>query len=996
MLHGGDNFMRNNLIYIIIFSISLIPLDYLTAFSTQTFSTQSGYGGSFAELNHEQESSFLLSKITFESDVPLSEQEFFYLTGLKASSFITKKKIDLAYKQLMIKRRFTAIDIDCSDYDTGKHIHFKLLGNWIVDKLSFSGITFGKQKYTALYAQHPGDTFDSTVHEESIKAIKKELRNEGYFDCTVVDELLYSKKSKSITINIKVKRKKSFRITDVNFELIGTEIAPKQKERLPFVATSSTSESVVGLTKNIEYLTHLLSSKYKKPLLDIQYTKKKINKQIAKIRELLKRQGFFNSRIIMSRTIDHRVKTVALVIKIYLGKRKIIKFEGNTLFTEDTIKKEFLGEDQPDWLFSPDIITEQILHEYYKKGFWHTSMNYKKYGSVGFLFKIKEGSPVIINSVEVTEAKTGLPEAATFFWDELLKHRTFDQEILETCMGKLKNFYLSHGFWDFKIIEQRFMRNKKTGMYTIQLSISKEKQRFWGGFEVEGFKELETAEFFKKYTLQTTELVPFNSNWLQEQRVFLMSHFQKKGYWYVDVQPELLIFPVEHIDKPNAIKIVVRWKIHLGKRVKFGKVIVRGNTKLSFKRIMKELKFKKGDVWSREKLDLTRKKLKRLDLFKSIQLQPHQLASRKSHKPVILTLIDDDPVELRLRAGYFLTSKNFLFKRQSTPKFGASLVVKNPTNRADKLSVNADWTRFDKNLNFAYQQPSPFDFTSAMGQFKGFANKYVQPVQVGESGSAYEATQYGFLFGLSDEYKQDYHWGLNIGNEWLRTTRVRGNLNLDPAYINKTLPYFFIEPTLIIDKLDDRVNTKKGTLGFYSLKTMFPENKGDISARLMIDQSAFYPVYNDVILAARIRFGHIFRRRFDHIMPSERFYLGGPYSVRGYEKDALPPLGKSIKIEDGKPKTIYTIQGGSSMINGNLELRFPLYKSLGMVLFQDVGALSQSGLPGFKGTWFPSSGFGLRYKTPIGAFRFDIGWKWKTKLPGESSYTWYLTLGEAF
>lgn len=84
------------------------------------------------------------------------------------------------------------------------------------------------------------------------------------------------------------------------------------------------------------------------------------------------------------------------------------------------------------------------------------------------------------------------------------------------------------------------------------------------------------------------------------------------------------------------------------------------------------------------------------------------------------------------------------------------------------------------------------------------------------------------------------------------------------------------------------------------------------------------------------------------------------------------------------------------MINGNLEARFPIYKSFKGVIFQDIGVLSQSGFSGFKGKWYPSSGFGFRYKTPIGPLRFDIGWKWKKRLKGDTPYAWYLTLGEAF
>ena len=131
-------------------------------------------------------------------------------------------------------------------------------------------------------------------------------------------------------------------------------------------------------------------------------------------------------------------------------------------------------------------------------------------------------------------------------------------------------------------------------------------------------------------------------------------------------------------------------------------------------------------------------------------------------------------------------------------------------------------------------------------------------------------------------------------------------------------------------------------------------------------------------------------------MPIERFYLGGPYSVRGYEKDALPPFGEASTIKDGKEHKEFTIQGGGSMVNTNLELRFPLVKNFNFVLFQDVGALSQKGFLGFKETWHPSSGFGIRYKTPVGALRFDIGWKWKKRIADDSPYAWHLTFGEAF
>lgn len=92
------------------------------------------------------------------------------------------------------------------------------------------------------------------------------------------------------------------------------------------------------------------------------------------------------------------------------------------------------------------------------------------------------------------------------------------------------------------------------------------------------------------------------------------------------------------------------------------------------------------------------------------------------------------------------------------------------------------------------------------------------------------------------------------------------------------------------------------------------------------------------------------------------------------------------------------------MMNGNMELRFPLYNNLGGILFVDIGMLSGELLPV---TVLPhhmmgAIGCGLRFNTVIGPLRFDIGWKLKrdtttTGIPvHDRRYAWFMTLGHAF
>lgn len=941
-------------------------------------------------LKLDKKDSFVLNKLSIEVDIPFTIDEFCNLTELYPNQKCTADNLAKACKFLSYKKRFNEIDLLIIDCEQGKNIHFKLKAMWMIKKVDCYGILFGKQHYMSHYTQQCGDIFDVQLHEESIKEIKNLLNNEGYFNHTVADELIYSKKYKTIKIRIHLTRNKEFKINQVfcNFNKPSQEI-----------------------NYDLNRLAHTLKKKFCQQLLYRRYTKDRVTKQMEKIRNYLKKKSFSNARITFTKSIDKINGTISLTFSITLGKRKAISISGNRYFSTKEIQEEIIGSDEPDWLFAPDIITEQIMYAYHKKGFWNTDVLYKKSDQSEYLFIINEGSPTIIDDIQIKDDNEILQHDIKLFWPELTIDKQYDLNKLEIGIERLKNYYYSQGFWDFSIIGKRFFKNQDTNKHNIRILASRGVQRFWGGLTIESHKDLESINFFKKYTRQDPhEPIPFNYNWLAQQRFFLINHFQNEGYWYVDVQPA---FKSIYLDE-KKVKIFVNWEISKGECVKFGKLIFRGDSKLPFKRILKEIKFKEDELWQQEKIDLTRKKLKRLDIFKTVQITPTKLAKHATKKPIIISLIDDDPAEIRLRLGYFLTSKNFLFKRESTPKIGASLAIKNPTNNADKLLIDIDWTRFERKTNFDYQQPSFFGLPLT-GKIKGYSNKYTHPVRIGSSSSAYEAIQNGFLAGINDEYKEDFFWGINIGNEWIRTSRVRGFINLDQKLIDKTLPFFFIEPSILIDKLDNRIDPQNGTLTFASLKAMIPENNGSIFARLIFEQSFFYPIIkNKIIFAGRLRLGHIFRRSFNQIMPTERFYLGGPYSVRGYEKDSIPPIGVTEKDQSGKiineytiknendfklDKSIsreYTIQGGSTMLNGNIEIRFPVFNQLGAVIFQDIGILSQTGFLGISNTWFPTSGFGIRYKTPIGAIRFDIGWKWKHRLPGDSSYAWYLTIGEAF
>ncbi len=123
---------------------------------------------------------------------------------------------------------------------------------------------------------------------------------------------------------------------------------------------------------------------------------------------------------------------------------------------------------------------------------------------------------------------------------------------------------------------------------------------------------------------------------------------------------------------------------------------------------------------------------------------------------------------------------------------------------------------------------------------------------------------------------------------------------------------------------------------------------------------------------------------------SERFFAGGNTTVRGVAEDTL-----------GTPATLISgfATGGGSLLILNGELRYSLWKSLAAVTFVDAGnvySLSSS----FQPTNLqPAVGIGLRYKSPIGPIRVDLGFNLNRRVLGtqrESLTVISFGIGQAF
>lgn len=133
--------------------------------------------------------------------------------------------------------------------------------------------------------------------------------------------------------------------------------------------------------------------------------------------------------------------------------------------------------------------------------------------------------------------------------------------------------------------------------------------------------------------------------------------------------------------------------------------------------------------------------------------------------------------------------------------------------------------------------------------------------------------------------------------------------------------------------------------------------------------------------------------RLDDLPASERFFAGGDTTVRGFSLDQLGTFPGTLD-QNGFPL------GGNAVLVLNAELRVPVWRDLGVAAFMDGGNVfrrpNDFSLDDLRG----AAGLGLRYLSPVGPLRLDLGFKLDRRvLPNgrlERPSALHISLGQAF
>ena len=270
---------------------------------------------------------------------------------------------------------------------------------------------------------------------------------------------------------------------------------------------------------------------------------------------------------------------------------------------------------------------------------------------------------------------------------------------------------------------------------------------------------------------------------------------------------------------------------------------------------------------------------------------------------------------------------------------------------AQKLILNTVWSQEEQLLETIYFKPAfwnIFDYDIDLGAKVGYSNLNYDGFKE-EKGYlnvyiAYNAARLSVKSGLALE-------NIKISRLDLATMINEGNFLLFYPYID-----------IVYDARDSKLNPKYGYYLEAYLEYGLNNDEGASDYTKMVLEGRVIRSFGTLTLSGVGKIGAIDVKK-GGLPESKYFFGGGPYSNRAY---GYKELGVILS------PTQDSIYGAASWLNLMVEANFPLWDDIYGAVFVDNTMLNEEGYD-FTGDVITAGGIGVRYMTPIGPLKLDIG-----------------------
>jgi outer membrane protein assembly complex protein YaeT len=463
------------------------------------------------------------------------------------------------------------------------------------------------------------------------------------------------------------------------------------------------------------------------------------------------------------------------------------------------------------------------------------------------------------------------------------------------------------------------------------------------------------AELLKALPLRPKQ--PINKEDFDRSKALLLTRLHDASYARAQVIPRTEVDSEQHT-------ATVTFTLVPGSETVFGRIAIKGAQQVEEQAIRHQLTIREGQRVSDKDLGASADAIYSLGMFQAVT--PRALNPEAADEPldVEFEVIERKPRGLQFGLGYSTTEG---FRAQ------AELTYRNLFAGAQQLTFLTRFSSFEQRGEVKLRLPYFLAERTAFTQTLFAFNQQLVGVSpggafFGVSGQAQPAFD---LFSVGTESRVEHRFtetlsgvvGLNFSrNDFSNVDQTALTAAEQEIAEDNILLVQFVE--VQHNTSDSLLNPKRGMVlrGRMDHSTTAVVSDVDF-VKLVLEARHYFPLSERLLFATRLKLGSIEPYGESNEVPfNVRFFAGGAGSVRGFELNRLGPLNS-----EGDPI------GGMSLIEGSIEFRFPLFGDLGAVLFLDFGNVFRQPFTYRLEDLRYAVGPGLRYNTPVGPIRLDVG-----------------------
>jgi outer membrane protein assembly factor BamA len=937
-------------------------------------------------------------KISIESWRPLVQQ--------RAGEPYVSSKVDGSISALQETGRFNKVEVNIKPDPGGLQVTFILEPALYFALFDFPGATksFSYGRLLQVVDIPNRTQFKQDLVSKAQDNLHQFFASEGYFQARVQGQVQVDEGHMLANVVFAVDLGKRAKLG--NLDILGAE--PGEVDHLRR-ATRSLRATATGA-----------SLKPGKP-----YTSKRIDSGIKRMKGTLANQNRLASKIHLDHPDYHQdINRADLVIDARPGPIVKVHIKGAQLSAFPFLRERQMKKLIP--IFSeaavdPDLVEEgrrNLVDFFQSKGYFDTKVTASLQDNdshVDLAYTVDRGSRHRVASVEFRgnqhSSKDELvPQVSVKAHRPLpLSRGKFSDKLLRQSVTALTAFYKNQGYEDVKVDAD--VVDREPNVY-VTFRIVEGAQTLVDSLSIEGNTHVPRSTLSPKGGLRLRPGQPFAPKALADDRSHIMAVYLDQGFLNAEFDSKVTRLT------ENAHRVAVTYTILERQQVQVKEVVLLGNKKTRPSLVKKTANIRPAADLSQRALLTGESALHDLGVFDWESVDFRRPIIEQTNEDVLIKLHEAGRNEITYGFGLQVARRggnipsgtialpglppitsgaaNFTAEEKTfvSPRGSITFTRYNLRGLAESASVSLLFSRLDQRALATYTQPS----------FRGssWSSLISASVERSTENPTFAARLAEGSWQLEKPLNKDKTRRIQLRYRFRRT--ILSDL-LIPGLVlpqDQRLRLSTLSATWIRDTRDKPLDASRG---FYQTLDLgiTPKVLGSSAnfARLL-GQTSYYKPLGPTVWANRVTLG--FAKAFgDSDVPtSEAFFSGGETTLRGFPINGAGPQRTVPACSDpADPSTCVNLQvpvGGRQLFILNSELRFPLgiKEGLGAAVFYDGGNVYRAiNISHFLPDYTNTIGVGLRYKTPVGPIRFDIG-RNLNPVPGVKATQFYITLGQAF